>query len=118
MSKQEEIKLQRKIQLKCKNSNIRLWKNDNGTAYNRQGDLFTHGLGTGTSDLIGLMKIRITKEMEGQDIAVFVALEVKTKKGYPSKEQKAFIKTVQDLGGIAAVVRSVEDVERVLNADC
>ena len=40
----------------------------------------------------------------------FVAIEVKTKKGRLSENQKQFIKEVNENGGIAFVARSVDDV--------
>lgn len=44
----------------------------------------------------------------------FVAFEVKTDSGKPSKLQNVTIKQINNAGGVAAVVRSVEDVQRVL----
>jgi hypothetical protein len=41
--------------------------------------------------------------MVGQKLAVFTAVEVKKKGKKPSKEQKQFIKIVNDAGGIAKV---------------
>ena len=67
----------------------------------------TFGLCQGASDLIGLKRVKVTPEMVGTEVAVFVALEVKSEKGRPSKEQAAFINMVQGFGGIGAVVKSV-----------
>lgn len=64
------------------------------------------GLRVGSSDLIGWITIN------GQ--AVFLALEVKTVKGKPTEDQLNFIAQVKAAGGIAGVVRSVEDVEKLL----
>ncbi len=41
----------------------------------------------------------------------FLAIEVKSKVGRLSPDQKIFLKTVNDLGGKAFMARSVEDVE-------
>jgi hypothetical protein len=43
--------------------------------------------------------------MVGKRIAVFTAVEVKTKTGRVSDEQKRFIKNVNDAGGIAKIER-------------
>ena len=43
----------------------------------------------------------------------FIALEVKKKGGYQSKEQKEFEKSVLDAGGEYHVVRSIDDVREV-----
>ena len=48
------------------------------------------------------------------DIPVSVWLEVKTKKGRISENQKAFNEVIKSYGGFYYVVRSIEDVELVL----
>lgn len=75
---------------------------------------FSTGLPAGFSDLFGLVPVTITPDMVGQQVAVFVALEVKTAKGRASDKQQAFIKAVNDNGGRAGVVRSAEDAVRVV----
>ena len=72
------------------------------------------GLCKGSSDLIGLRSLEITPELVGQRIAQFVALEVKTPHGNVSPEQRAFLRLVEKLGGVAAVCRSVNEAEQVL----
>ena len=52
----------------------------------------------GVSDILGLTP-------GGQ----FVAIEVKSKKGKPSLEQTMFLNKIVQMGGIAMIVRSVED---------
>ena len=44
----------------------------------------------------------------------FFGFEVKTKVGNPTKLQEATIRKINDSGGVAAIVRSVEDVKAVL----
>lgn len=46
-----------------------------------------------------------------------IAIEVKTKKKYPTKEQKEFIADVIKYGGFGFVARSVDDVKSMLFAD-
>lgn len=46
----------------------------------------------------------------------FVAFEVKTEKGRPSRLQDAVIRQIGRAGGLALVVRSVEDVKAALTA--
>jgi hypothetical protein len=75
----------------------------------------TFGLVEGASDLIGLKRITITPEMVGRDMAVFVALEVKSERGRPTKQQTAFVDMVNGFGGIAAVVKSVDDATAYVN---
>lgn len=46
----------------------------------------------------------------------FFAFEVKTETGKATKLQEATIQKIMDAGGIAVVVRSVEDVQKALEA--
>lgn len=57
----------------------------------------------GVSDLLGIWKAR------------FLAIEVKVKGRYPTKEQKQFLKDVAEAGGIAILARSTKDVEEALS---
>lgn len=73
----------------------------------------------GVSDLIGCVSRVIQPEDVGKTIAVFAALETKQVKDTTTKERKAsqgrFIQRVKDLGGIAGIVRSVEDAEKLIS---
>lgn len=74
----------------------------------------TFGFGPGTSDLIGWTSKIITDDMVGQRVAVFTALEVKTSTGRPTDAQKAFVEVVKEAGGIAGIVRSVEQAQELM----
>lgn len=74
---------------------------------------FETGLPPGFSDLFGLVAVEITPDMVGQKLAVFTALEVKDG-ARVSPLQKNFINAVNDNGGRAGVVRSVEDAEHLV----
>lgn len=73
-----------------------------------------YGLTPGSSDLIGWKTVTITPEMVGCRIAIFLAVEVKTPKGRVTKQQQNFIDVVRRMGGIAEVVRSAEEVDKLL----
>jgi len=75
------------------------------------------GLCKGSSDLIGFTAVEITPDMVGRKIAVFTAVEVKTKKGKPSKEQLNFIKLIRRFGGRAGIARSIEDAQKIINGE-
>ncbi len=56
----------------------------------------------GVADILGV-------KSDGQ----FVAIEVKTKKGRLSENQKAYLQKVADNGGLSFVARSIEDVKEM-----
>lgn len=56
----------------------------------------------GVSDIIGVFR------------GTIIAFEVKTDTGKTSKPQEVFISKIQRCGGVSGVVRSVQDVQRVL----
>jgi len=56
----------------------------------------------GVADILGVKN-------DGQ----FVAIEVKTKKGRLSDNQKAYLQKVEANGGLAFVARSIEDVKEM-----
>ena len=57
----------------------------------------------------------IGPEHLGQTLAVFSALEVKTTRGRIREEQEKFLQLVQQLGGRAGVVRSMEEARLLLS---
>lgn len=67
------------------------------------------GLCTGSSDIIGFRIVRITPDMVGRDVAVFLAGEVKDGSGRLTKEQDNFLKHVRAGGGIGIVLRHEDD---------
>lgn len=91
-----------------------VWLNP-GDVVVMQGRFFKAGLCVGSSDLIGLKSTEITAEMVGKKIAVFTAVEVKTKTGIASKEQIAFVEMVNNLGGIGMIVNNEVDALEFLN---
>ena len=103
------------IRLAHSKGNVRLLRNNVGALKDENGRLVRFGLGVGTSDLIGWMTITVTPAMVGTKIAVFTALEAKTMRGRPTQEQLDFIALVNNMGGNAAVVRSVDEARVVLH---
>ena len=88
----------------------RLFRNQTGALKDQTGRLVRFGLCKGSSDLIGMKSVTVTPEMVGQKVAIFTAIEVKTASGKPTPEQLNFVNRVKELGGIAGIARSVEDV--------
>lgn len=92
----------------------RLFRNNTGQFRTEDGRVVRTGLCVGSSDVIGWQSIEITPDMVGRRVAVFVALEAKSDTGRPTREQLAFIAAVRAAGGIAGIVRSSEDAEKLL----
>ena len=113
-SSPSEHEIQQRIRLACGRGPVRLWRNNTGALVDQQGRFVRFGLCKGSSDLIGLRSLVVTPEMVGQRIAQFVALEIKTPQGVVSPEQQAFLRLVQELGGVASVCRSIQQAQAVL----
>lgn len=111
MSEQE---LQQRIRLELGTGPVRLWRNNVGALRDPRGRLVSYGLCTGSSDLIGLRQLTISPEHLGQQLAVFSAIEVKTRRGRPTAEQERFLAVVQRLGGLAGVARSLAEARTIL----
>ena len=114
MSEQE---LQQRIRLELGSGPVRLWRNNVGALRDQRGRLVSYGLCPGSSDLIGLRRLRVGPEHLGQELAVFCALEIKSQRGRPSAEQRRFLAQVGAMGGLAGVIRSLEQARAVLQLD-
>lgn len=89
-----------------------LFRNNVGVAFQPNGQVIKYGLCKGSSDLIGWRPIDITQDMVGKTIAQFIAVEVKTKTGRPTKEQINFLHQLDKAGGCAILAKSPEDAEK------
>ena len=96
-------------------SNVRIFRNNTGRLQNSSGEWVDYGLVQGSSDLIGWTTVTVTPDMVGRKLALFTAIEVKTKTGRVSESQTNFINRVREAGGLAGVARSVEDARKILN---
>ena len=72
------------------------------------------GLIEGSSDLIGWTPVRITADMVGKTVAVFTAVETKTKYKKATTEQENFIHEVNRAGGRAGVAREPHHIHDIL----
>ena len=66
--------------------------------------------------MIGWTSVTVTPAMVGRTLAVFTALECKVGRNTTTVEQGAFIAAVRAQGGIAAVVRRLEDADAAVQA--
>lgn len=88
---------------------IALAESAGGSAYRLQ-----FGLHEGSGDLIGPTPVEITPDLVGQRVAVFTSIEAKGPHGRVSPAQQAWMDFVRAIGGIAAVVRSSDELANVL----
>ncbi len=119
-----ETEIQTEVRLQCTKQGNRLWRNNVGVAFRKDGVPVRYGLcneskiqnkKTKSSDLIGIKQVMITPEMVGKTVGVFYAREVKKEgweyKGTPrEKAQLNFINIVRSLGGDAEFISSVEEL--------
>lgn len=76
---------------------------------------FSTGTPPGYSDGTGWTPIVITPEMVGEQIAVFTAVETKTRIGKKATDdQQNFINQIIQTGGIAGVARSPEEAVQIV----
>jgi len=73
------------------------------------------GLCTGSGDIIGWTCREITPDMVGQTVAVFTSVEIKRGRTATTEEQAAFCKAVREAGGIAGIIRTVEEGEALFD---
>ena len=132
MSNSAETNLVRKIMLKLgSNPKIRIFRNNVGKCWIGESKQFTHsqtvnvksgdvliqnarffdaGLCVGSSDLIGLESVKITPEMVGNEVAVFVAIEVKLPSRRVQQNQINFLEMVKKLGGKGVICRDENNI--------
>lgn len=115
MSKQE-TDLQTRIRLYLSHRmDLRLFRNNVGCLPDGHGGYIRFGLCTGSGDLIGIKQVNLTCHCGAIIPAgVFVSMEVKRIKDTSSKEQRSFREMVSGLNGIAGVVRSEEEAEKLI----
>lgn len=114
-----ETAIQNRIRLALSEAGCLIFRNEVGTfwagkvLHKSQGQVtlgnsrpIPCGLCVGSSDLIGLMP-------DGR----FLAVEVKTPTGKPTKEQLNFIEHVRRSGGVAGIARSPEEALELINGN-
>lgn len=123
-----ETDLSRQIQLALSDEHTRMWRNTVGQAWIgavthladgsimiRKPKRVTFGLCPGSADLIGPVSRIVTPQMVGTRVALFGAIEIKTDKGRIAANQQAFVDTIIQLGGLAGIVRSVDEAKKIVD---
>lgn len=110
-----ETLIVKKILLALSSSGTMAFRNNTGAYKSAAGHFIKYGVGgAGGSDILGLTPITITQEMIGKRVAVFTAIEAKTKTGKATEQQKNFISAIKKQGGIAGVARSEDDALEII----
>lgn len=128
----DESTVSQEVQIQARYYNCNLLRNNSGALKDKDGRLVRYGLGNvskkhtdnmKSSDLIGFTKVTITKDMIGQEIAVFTALEIKKEAWSPSKKfdkrekaQNNFINWIKNNGGIASFCNSINQLKNILRS--
>lgn len=99
------------LQLAGSKLGITLFKNPRGMVTLKDGRKFKYGVGpNGASDLLGYIKITITPDMVGKQIAQFTVVEGKAGDDTVKEKQSGFIEQVIRDGGRGCVARCPEDL--------
>lgn len=93
-----ESSLLKRIQIAASRVGARLFRNNVGFDAERR---VHYGLCKGSSDLIGWTPLEIREEHVGTVIAVFTAVECKSRRGRLTEKQQRFLEAVRLAGGIA-----------------
>lgn len=112
-----ESTIQNNIRIELSKFDVVTFRNQVGQYELKDGRILRSGLCNGSSDLIGWRSIVVTPEMVGKKIAVFAALEVKSKTGRATAGQKNFCQRVKEAGGFAGIVKSPDDAKKTLAID-
>lgn len=135
---EQEVRNNTEDHIRKRHKEVRLWANPTGNGvvgnareagkgkYMVDGRRVKFGGPDGASDFLGIQQIKITENMVGKKIGIFVAIETKKPKWrLPTINQKKawttfiqqtrFIKMVRALGGHGGYVRNNEDLEDVLS---
>ena len=106
-----------------------VWRNNSGACMDQTGRMIRYGLGNDSaqlnraiksSDLIGVVPVKITPDMVGQTLGVFAAVECKkpgwhlTPGDQRGQAQDKFIQLVRSVGGVGGFVSDPAQVHEVV----
>ena len=102
---QGETILQKNMVSYLMRKGITCWVNKNSATYDSRKKVFRkNNTKKGISDILGLLKTS----------GKMIAIEVKMPKKYATPDQKAFLKDINDNGGIGFIARTNEDLDHHL----
>ena len=89
-------------------------RNSNRTVTITKPSWISSGVPKGFPDLIGIKPVIIRENMIGETIGQFAFIEVKTKHGRLSQDQKLMLELLKTQGGIGGVARSVDEALKLI----
>lgn len=108
--RRKEGEVLKRLMLQATKEGHRLFRNNCGAFQDKRGHWIRYGVvNPGGSDLIGWTSTEITSDMVGKKVAVFTAVEVKSKGLHLTIEQERFLAVVRDAGGIARLETEGDD---------
>ena len=69
----------------------------------------------GVSDILGILPQTVSVDGKQETFGNFLAIEVKQPGKKPTDEQEAFLKRVNELGGVGICVRALDELESELS---
>ena len=94
---------------------VMIWRQQSGVFRSMNDPARRVRVGTaGMSDALAVVEVEITPEMVGKRVGVAVGLEFKSGSGKQSKAQAAWQRALEKSGGKYALIRSVDDAEKVV----
>lgn len=119
-----EAAVQQQVRLEASKRGLRLWRNNNGAAFDKDGRMIRYGLGNDSAslnkqikshDLIGITPHVITGANVGKMVGIFTSYEVKRGDWrFTGTErevaQRAWMDLVLSLGGISKFIKDAGEI--------
>ena len=119
-----EAAVQQQVRLEASKRGLRLWRNNNGAAFDKDGRMIRYGLGNDSAslnkqikshDLIGVTPYMVSTADIGKTLGIFTSYEVKRGDWkYTGTErevaQRAWMELVLSLGGISKFIKDAGEL--------
>lgn len=100
------------LQCELSKHGIRAWRHFVGLLYTQEGNPIKIG-SDGQSDMWGIMPVKVTQEMVGTTVGIFISIETKSQHGRTQKKraklQENWKNSINSLGGVAIIIRPGDD---------
>ena len=88
-----------------------------GGVFLPHGQQYQFGLPPGSPDLVGIKMIRVSPDMVGRTVGLFLGIEVKVPGGRVQTDQRRFLEMIKRFGGVSGVAWSIEEAMKVFSAE-